>query len=85
VQPIRESWTEVLAAEMALAAAEHIRGVDPRFLDEEFYDFAYTVAARERLEARLVACSLVGYDPPERLLEEIASKDALLAPYLEER
>jgi hypothetical protein len=27
----------------------------------------------------------VGYDPPERLLEEIASKDALLAPYLEER
>lgn len=84
-EAVAEAWAAALDSELQLAATEHVRSVDPRFLDKPIYDFAYTVAARERLEARLVAASLLAYEVDESLLDRVAEADRLLAPYLEQR
>jgi hypothetical protein len=80
-----EHWTEAVNSEMTLAVAEHVGGVDPRFLDMPSYDFAYTVTARERLEARLQAMEVLGYPVSEDLLNQISRADERLAPYLAKR
>lgn len=78
-----DRWAEALDSEMMLAVAEHVQGVDPKFLDLPSYDFAYTIAARERLEQRLKALELLEHRIDERLLDQIAEADARLHPYLE--
>ena len=82
VEPWGEAWERAVEEELALAAGEHVRSVDPRFLAHPRYDLAYTVGARERLEARLVACRLLGLDPPEALLDRIEEADVALEPLL---
>lgn len=78
-----EGWARALDEEVSLASAEHVQAVDPRFLEHPRYDFAYTVAARARLEARLLACQLLGHPVPEATLDRIARADETLGPYLE--
>jgi cell division septum initiation protein DivIVA len=78
-----ERWEEAFQSEMALAVAEHVHSVDPRYLEMPGYDFAYTIAARERLEARLRAADLLQLAVPEALLDQVATADERLAPHLE--
>lgn len=85
LEPVAERFTEALREELDLAASEHTLGVDPRFLDHPRYDLDYAVLARERLEARLVAADLLGFEPDEALLERVAEADRLLEPYLRGR
>jgi hypothetical protein len=80
--PFEEAFARAAAEELSLAAAEHVRSVDPRFLDHPRYDLAYTVAARERLEARLIAAVLLELEVGEALLEQVAGADRLLEPLL---
>ncbi len=75
--PLR-GWRRAVREEIALAAAEHVRGVDPRYLSHPRYDFAYALGARERLEQRLRAAEALGISPPEDLLERVAAADRLL-------
>jgi hypothetical protein len=80
-----ERWTEAVASEMGLAVAEHVHSADPRYLDMPTYDFAYTIAARERLEARLQAATLLELPVAEGLLDQVSAADERLRPYLESR
>lgn len=80
--PFAEAFERAVHEELALAADEHVRGVDPRYLDHPRYDLGYAVLARERLEERLVAADLLGVEPDEALLERVAGADRLLEPYL---
>lgn len=84
-RPHEERWDEAVESEMTLAATEFVQSVDPKYLDNPIYDFEYTVAARERLEARLRAAELLSVSLPEGLLEQISASDERLAPYLETR
>lgn len=83
--PIQAGWESAVESELSMACTEHVRSVDPRYLDQPIYDFQYTIAARERLEARLVAAGLLELEAPEHLLDQVAEADSLLAPYLEQR
>jgi hypothetical protein len=80
-----EKWTEALDSEISLAVAEHVGSVDPKFLDHPSYDFTYTIAARERLEARLRAMEAMNAIVDEKLLDQVSAADERLAPYLESR
>jgi hypothetical protein len=62
-----------------------VQSADPRFLSHPSYDFDYTLLARERLEARLVAAEALGHPPRAELLARMRRADALLAPYLRSR
>ena len=84
-KPVQEAWVEAVEAELTMACTEHVRSVDPRYLDKPIYDFEYTIAARERLEARLIAAGLLDLEVPEKLLDQVAEADRVLAPYLEKR
>ncbi len=83
--PHEERWTDALDSEISLAVAEHVGSVDPRYLDHPTYDFTYTVAARERLEARLRAMEAMSATVDEKLLDQVSAADERLAPYLEAR
>jgi len=76
-------WNEAFAGELAMAATEHVRSADPRWLGNPKYDLAYTVEARHRLEARLACAEHLGIEVADELLEAIARADAMLAPYLD--
>ncbi len=82
LRPLDEPWREAVGAELRMACTEHCQSVDPRYLDLPNYDFAYTLEARERLEARLRACARLGLDVDEELLERVARADEQLEPYL---
>ncbi len=82
VRELAADWEAVVREELELAATEFVRSVDPRFLSHPRYDFAYTVTARERLEARLSAAERLGIGPAEGLLEQVVEADELLAPHL---
>jgi hypothetical protein len=77
-----ERWEEAFQSEMALAVAEHVHSADPRYLEMPGYDFAYTIAARERLEGRLRAADLLQMAVPEGLLDQVAAADERLEPHL---
>jgi len=68
--------------EILMAATEHVRSVDPRFLSRPDYDLHYTVEARAELEARLRAAELLGIEIDPGLLERVAAADRLLEPRL---
>lgn len=82
---VTEEWARAVQDELTLACTEHVQSVDPRYLQHPRYDFDYTVAARERLEARLRAASELSLAPSEELLQRVAQADALLEPYLRTR
>ena len=75
-------WESAVRDEILMAATEHVRSVDPRFLRRPDYDLDYTVAARAELEARLRAADLLGIEVPAHLLERVSAADRLLAPLL---
>jgi hypothetical protein len=75
-------WQAAVRDEILMAATEHVRSVDPRFLNRPDYDLAYTVEAREALEARLRAAELLGIEVDPPLLERVAGADRLLEPLL---
>lgn len=79
-----EAWGEAIASELSMAATEHVRSADPRWLGNPKYDLPYTVEARHRLEARLACAEHLGIEVAEELLEAITRADALLEPYLED-
>jgi len=73
-----EALGQAIDEELALACAEHMHGVDPRFLDRPDYDLGYTLAARERLELRRVAAAALGRAVPAHLAAGVARADHLL-------
>jgi hypothetical protein len=81
-EALGESWASAVLGELSLACAEHVHAVDPRYLDLPNYDFAYTLRARERLEARLVAAEALGHGAPTPLLDGVRRSDERLAPHL---
>jgi len=76
---IGDAWEEAAVAELALACEEHIRSVDPRYLDLPDYDYEYTIHARERLEDRLAAARELGLEVPGDLLQGVFRADRTLA------
>jgi hypothetical protein len=80
--PRAEDWHSAVRDEILMAATEHVRSVDPRFLSRPDYDLHYTVEARASLEARLRAAELLGIEVSPSLLDRIAAADRLLAPRL---
>ena len=85
VGPAERAWLEALAFELKLAASEHIQSVDLRYLSRPDYDFDYTIRARERLEARLVAAEALGWPADEELVQRVRRADATLEPFLGSR
>ena len=65
--PLGPAWVEAVQGELALACAEHVHAVNPRYLSLSNYDFDYTLAARARLAARLWAAGALGIEAPEEL------------------
>lgn len=82
VAQARPDWEKVVKEELALACSEYVQSVDPRFLDHARYDFAYTIAARERLEARINAASAFDLGPEEGHLQAVVRADTILEPFL---
>lgn len=80
-----ESFEQAVTSEVSLACAEHVHAVDPRYLGLPNYDFEYTVRARARLEARLLAAATLRVEIPETLLTGVRLADERLAPYLQDR
>jgi hypothetical protein len=80
--PRAADWHSAVRDEILMAATEHVRSVDPRFLSRPDYDLHYTVEAREELEARLRGAELLGIEVELSLLDRIAAADRLLAPLL---
>lgn len=78
-------WERAVLEELDLACTEFVLSVDPRYLSHPRYDFAYTITARERLEARLVAADRLGIVPGEGLLERVVQADLALEPHLRRR
>jgi len=83
VHRLGDGWERAVREELELAAAEHVHAVDPRWLDHPRYDMAYTLAARERLEARLVAAAALGHPLDETLAAAVERADRLLAAHRE--
>jgi hypothetical protein len=84
VGPLLESWEAAVQDELALACAEHVQGVDPRYLGHPRYDFEYTLEARRRLAARLRAAAALGHALPEAWARDVERADALLTRALPE-
>lgn len=78
----REGWRRAIDEEIELAVTEHVRSCDPAWLGHPRYDFAYTVDARARLEARFRAAAALGVDPAPRLRAQTEQADRTLAPFL---
>ena len=77
-----EDWQRAVRDEILMAATEHVRSVDPRFLSRPDYDLHYTVEARATLEARLRGAELLGIEIDPAILDRVAAADRLLAPRL---
>lgn len=74
----RTAWEAAVRDELAMACTEHIRSVDPRYLDHPAYDLRYTVEARRALEDRLRAAGITGVPLDEALSSAVHRADALL-------
>jgi len=72
---VAETWPAAVADEIAMAATEYIRSVDPRYLDHPKYDWEYTLEARERLADRLRAVRFLGIVLEPGLLAGIERAD----------
>lgn len=76
------AWQAAVTLELELACAEHIHSVDPRFLDHPDYDWDYTLEARRKLTARLVAARELGLETPSALLARVEEADRRLDRHL---
>jgi len=81
----RDSWRRAVEEELSLACAEHIQGVDPRYLDLASFDWDYLMEARERLEARRVAAEALEIPLPAHLWAQVVSADERLRPHMDAR
>lgn len=79
------AWPRAVREELELAGTEYVRSVDARYLALADYDFEYTLSARERLEARLLAARALGIEPAGKLESAVERADARLARALEGR
>jgi hypothetical protein len=77
-EPVRSRWIDAVRDEMSMACTEHVRSVDPRFLDHPKYDLAYTLEARRLLEARSRACDYLGHPSDPAAKAAVARADSLL-------
>lgn len=87
-RPLLVGWragAEAVASELALACAEHVHSVDPRYLELPGYDLDYTLAARERLRARTSAAGALGIPVPPALERAVAEADGRLEAFLARR
>jgi len=75
-------WDEAVRAELAMACAEFVQSMDPRYLHLPNYDVDYTVSARIRLEDRLRAARGLGFGLPPRELELLELADRVLSEFL---
>lgn len=75
------AWSRAVEDEMDMACAEHVRSVDPRWLEHPEYDLEYTLDARRRLEARLRALAEIGFAVKPELLASVARADSRLAAH----
>jgi hypothetical protein len=82
---LKEKWRNALEFELKLAVSEHVLSVDLRYLSLPDYDFDYTVQARERLEARLLAAEVLGFPASDDHLARVQQADATLEPFLRSR
>ncbi len=80
-----EQGQQAAASELALACAEHVHSVDPRYIGLADYDVDYTLAARERLRARTSAAEALGLAVPSALARAVAGADARLEAFLARR
>lgn len=80
----QEAWLQAVKDEMQLASAEYCCSIDARYLGSPDYDFDYTISARERLEARLLACDTLGYELPDGLRDNVQRCDTVFEPFLRE-
>ena len=85
VQRLGAGWKLAVREELQLAAAEHVHAIDPRWLDHPRYDMAYTLAARERLEARIVAAAALDSPLDAALAAAVERADRLLAEHRAKR
>jgi hypothetical protein len=81
----RDRWRAAVAEELSLACTEHVRSVEPRYIDHPRYDFEYTISARDRLELRLRAAEKLGHAVAEGWMSQVTRADALLATALARR
>lgn len=79
---LRPAWVRSVQDELNMACTEHVRSADPRYLSRPDYDWGYTLAAREELEARLRAVEALDIEIPSALLEQVQLADARIAPFL---
>lgn len=84
LQPRAAEWSGHLRAELEQAAQEYDQCVDPRYLSRADYDLGYTLRARDRLRARLLAAAALGDRLPDELENRIRAADARLAPFAAE-
>jgi hypothetical protein len=78
-------WPAAVADELALACTEHVRSVDPRYLDHPQYDFEYTRSARDKLDLRLRAAERIRLPATAEWMSQVERADALLAEALQRR
>ena len=83
-QRLGEGWERAVAEELQLAVSEHVHAVDPRWLSHPRYDMAYTLAARARLEARIIAADALGTPLDETMAQAVAHADKALAEHRRE-
>jgi hypothetical protein len=76
---LAEGWSAAVADEMAMAATEYVRSVDPRYLDHPKYDWPYTLEARQQLADRLRAVRFLGIGVDANLLAGIDRADRTIA------
>ena len=77
-QGFRQAWDVAVRDELAMACTEHIRSVDPRYLEHPAYDLAYTLEARRVLKARLKGAEVTGITLDGVLSAGIHRADSLL-------
>lgn len=76
--PFRTAWESAVRDELAMACTEHVRSVDPRYLDHPAYDLRYTLEARRALEVRVLAARITGVVLDEAFSAAVGRADALL-------
>lgn len=76
------AWHRAVQEELNLAATEHVHSADPRYLGRPDYDWGYTLAAREDLEARLRAAEELDIEAPAAVVEQVLKADERIAPFL---
>jgi hypothetical protein len=73
--PFADAWSAAVRDEIAMAATEHVRSADPRYLAHPKYDWEYAIEARERLGWRMKAVQFLGMPPDPSQMTSIERAD----------